>query len=188
MASVLDLGLLGYFKPILSIVLVAALAYGMFSYTKIFGENKSIYAVISVLIALTLAFIPALNNLVSTMLPWFVVFFIFVIFILMGYKLFGATDSDLSNVLKGNKTIVYWVLVIGILIFLGSIGQVFFTATDGGDTTDITNTSRIQTGDVGSTGSGAFWATIVHPKVLGMIVILLIGVFTIMTLAGGSNN
>ncbi|MFH1133360.1 MAG: hypothetical protein V1735_02640 [Nanoarchaeota archaeon] len=186
MATVMDVGLLEFIKPILSIVLVAAISYGIFTYTKLFGENKGLHAIIAVLIALLLAFMKSLSSLVSTMLPWFVVFFIFVIFFLMGFKLFGATDSDISSTLKNNKAVFYWILVVGILILLGSIGQVFFTGDQ--PSTDITNTSTIQTGDVGTTGTGAFWATIFHPKVLGMLVILIIAVFTVLCLAGGSTS
>ncbi|MBU0979814.1 MAG: hypothetical protein KJ709_03335 [Nanoarchaeota archaeon] len=185
MATVMDLGLLEFFKPIISIVLVAALAYGLFSYTKIFGDNKGLYALIAIFIALILAIVPALNDLVATMLPWFVVFFIFVVFLLMGYKLFGAKDEDFRKVVTGNRAVVYWMIFIAILILLGSIGKVFFTAAEDIEATG--NHSRIQTGEVGGTGEDAFWATIVHPKVLGLIIIMLISVFTVITLAGSKN-
>ncbi len=72
-------------------------------------------------------------------------------------------------------------IIIAVVILLGSLGKVYFS---GGTETEIVmrNGTLVETGEAGGRGSGAFWATMFHPKVLGVIFVLLIAVFATITL------
>ncbi|NQV08222.1 hypothetical protein HQ529_00030 [Candidatus Woesearchaeota archaeon] len=182
MATVLDIGLLESFSQLFTTLLVIFLVYGLLTYAKPFGDKKGLYSLIAFILGIMMLLVPSVSELLVTITPWFVIMFIFVIFILMVYGIFGAKEEDFLGALKsarGNQ-IVTWVIVISIIILLGGLGKVYFTGEEA--TTEVTGEGTIQKGDVGEVGTGAFWATIFHPKVLGLIMILLICVFTIMLL------
>lgn len=183
MATVLDIGLLESFSPIFSMLLVIFLVYGILGYAKPFGEDKKgLYALIAFIIGLMMLMIPEMTELLVTITPWFVIMFIFIVFLLLAYGVFGAKEEDFMAALKSQKgnQIVVWIIVIGIIILLAGLGKVFFTGEQAD--MEVTADGTIQTGEVGTQGTSAFWATLFHPKVLGMIIVLLISVFTIMML------
>lgn len=174
--ATLDVGLLKYFSGIFPMILVWALIYGLLSYVKPFGKNNAVYAIIGFVAGILVMFSQNAIDVINHMVPWFILFFILIMFLLMAYMFLGAKESDILTVLKGNQAIVYWLIIIFVVIFVASLGKVFFT----GDSAVSIETGEVNvTGEVGEQGSGAFWATLFHPKVLGMIFVLLIAVFTI---------
>jgi len=182
MATVLDIGLLEAFSRIFGMLLVVFLVYGVLDYSKLFGEKKALYALIAFMMGLTMLFVPSVAELITVITPWFVVIFLLVIFILLTIGIFGAKEEDFLSALKsprGNQ-IVTWVIFFSIIIFLAGLGKVFFTGEN--EIPKVSDEGVVQTGEVGATGTSAFWATIFHPKVLGMICVMVIGLFTIMLL------
>ena len=139
MATILDIGLLNYFYVIFPFLLIYAVTLGLLTWLKIFGDNKLIYNII----AITLAFISVLSDtlvqVINMAVPWFVVIFTLLIFLVIAYKFLGAKDSDIANVLTRDKTIVVWILIIFILIIFGSVAKIYFSqeqaATTGGGIT-----------------------------------------------------
>lgn len=179
MATVLDVSLLESFSQLFVMLLVIFLVYGILDYTKLFGERKGLHALIALFLGTTILFVPSVGELIAIIIPWFVVLFIFVIFLLLVYGIFGAKEEEFLGVLKSpqGKQIIFWVIFFGAIILLGGLGKVFFTGEEA--TVKVTTEGTIQSGEVGETGTAAFWATLFHPKVLGMILILAIGIFTI---------
>ena len=136
---------------------------------------------------ITLFSVPA-RTIINIMAPWFVVLFIFIIFVLMAFRIFG--DVDFMTVLGGEsgKMVVYWIIAIAIIIGLGSISYVVFgngvPQATAAPSANASVSLTPQEGAVASTGGTAFWSTLMHPEVLGLALILLIGMFTIQRLAG----
>jgi hypothetical protein len=72
---------------------------------------------------------------------------------------------------------------LGLLIFVGSLVSVVSDFGGVGET-DFSRGYEEGTGEV-SQQENDFWDTLVHPNVLGMILVLLVGAFTVSRLANG---
>ena len=179
----LDVGFLSYFSPIFIFVLVFTMAYGVFQFTKMFGDNKVLHALISFFIAVVFLFSTAATTVIMVIAPWFTVLFIFIIFILMAYKMFGATDSQIKEVVSKASAVQYTILALGIIILLFGLGAGFGQELleGAGDITDARDAAT-EAGE-GSTATSSFQqnlvSTLFNSKILGMILILVIAAFTI---------
>jgi hypothetical protein len=188
MATFLDITLLGHFSVIFTFLLIFVIMYGIFEFGKILGDNKGIHSIMALSIALLLLVYKPALDVINTSIPWFVVMFIIILFILISFSLFGQTQAGFGELLKSNKRIGTTIVAVSIVIVLYSMSQVFGQSMLGQQPTTNTTTA---TGESGSTSSGSFnqnlSATLFHPKVLGLLVILLIATFTIMVLARKSS-
>lgn len=178
--AVLDVALLEHFVIVFPFLLIWVIVFGILSATKTFGDNKGIHAIIG----LALAFLFILSKDAVAVLnfasPWFVILFIFIIFTIMAFKAFGASDTDVMGVIRNKefRYIATWIGILSVIIMVASLsnvhGQRLLEEGEEGTT--------VQSGE-GSVASGDFeenvWNTIFHPKVLGLILILLIASFTI---------
>lgn len=185
MATVLDLGLLEGFSNLFAMLLIVALVYGILEYVKLFGDKRGLHAFVALLIGIMMMLSENVTKVFVTITPWFVMFFLFTLFVLIFYRLFGAKEEDFLNVLKSkeHRSIVYWIIIISVIILISGIGTVYFTG-DNDSVPKITRNGTISSGEVGGTGQEAFFATLFHEKMLGFIMIMMIGVFTITFLAG----
>ena len=80
MASVLDMSILSYFAPVFIFALVWIITYAILEKTKLFGDNQAIHWVIALCMAVMVVIVPGLTDVIQIITPWFIVFFIFVIF------------------------------------------------------------------------------------------------------------
>ncbi|MDP7506255.1 MAG: hypothetical protein QF362_02305 [Candidatus Woesearchaeota archaeon] len=186
MATPLDVGLVKQFSIILPFLLTFVIVYGSLLYTKSFGENKSLIGAIAVIAGFVVIISPTIREMIDTMVPWFLFVFIFIFFSLMVFKVFGATDSDVMSLLhaREGRTIVTWFITISVIIGIGSLSYVLGQkgGTPFGYDEDENVIETGDPGDIGTKGKGAFFSTLFHPKVLGIVVIFLIAMFTIMRL------
>jgi len=185
MATVLESGLLQNFSLIFSMVLVMAIVYGLLEVTKTLGENKALHGLIAFIIGMLLLVSPNVTKVISALVPWFTLMFVAIILILMTYKLFGATEKDFSAALKGDKTIIWTIIIIAIIIIVGVFSQVYGQQVL--PITTKTNVSGSGTAVSSGTATTSFshnvGATFFHPKVLGLLLIFLVAVFTVAILA-----
>lgn len=188
MATLLDAAILEHFTQIFSMVLVIAVVYGILQFTKAMEGSKGLHILIAFVFGLLVLLIPDVSKLIGTMLPWFTLFFIFILFLLVSYKIFGVTDDDISHYLKGDRTLGWVIFIICLVIVIASFANVYGQrlltpgqqpATTGDDGLLVTPGT-----DVSSTKfSSNLGATFFHPKILGLILVFLIAVFTIAILA-----
>lgn len=188
MASPLDVGLLAKFSVIFSMIFIFAIVYAVLTYTKILGDNRGISALIAVVIALMMLFVPNVSQVINIMTPWFIVLLIFIFLIFLLFRFMGASEEDMIKTVKEYKAVTYTIIVLATIIFLAALGTVYFSAETAGEfeykkTPLVGENGTIVIGDVGGPpGEATFWATFFHPKVLGMIFILLIALFTVLTM------
>lgn len=206
MVTLLDIGLVNQFQMVFSFFFVVAIVYGVLALTKFFGDNKPLYALIAILLGILVLLIPDVSSLITTMTPWFVLFFIFLVFLLITYKIFGATEMDIASVLK-DRAVVWVILIIAVIIIIGSFASVFgqrlLERGEGGDlrvdagdgrTIIDARTGRVIREAPGSRGlargsvAGSSYgenllSTLLHPKVMGFGLMGLIALFTIAILA-----
>ena len=107
----MDVSVLNYFSPIFIFILIFAFVYGALFKTRIFGSNKILAGIIGLIIALLFVLITPLTKVVLIIAPWFTILFIFVLFLIVAFKLFGATDDNISSVIR-NHSGVQWTLII----------------------------------------------------------------------------
>ncbi|MFH1591045.1 MAG: hypothetical protein ABIC95_03885 [archaeon] len=186
MASPLDVGFLEHFSPLFAMILVWVMIYGIMSYTQPFGDKKSLYAMFGFMVSIFILFSPNLVAIITTMVPWYTVIFVFVLLMLMFYGMFGAREENFLHVLKTRTVVVSFIMIISVIILISSIGGVYLGGNENSPTgTDVDLEAGTKTtGDIGDTGTSAFFATLFHPKVLGAIMILLVGTFAIILLSG----
>ncbi|MDO8643044.1 MAG: hypothetical protein Q7R76_05715 [Candidatus Woesearchaeota archaeon] len=191
MVTLLDAGLLSTLAPILSLLFVMAVVFGVLSMTKLFGDNKGIHILIAVILGLLVLLVPNVNNLIMTMMPWYTFLFIFIVFMLLIYKIFGATDADIVGVLRGDRTIGWLIVIICLIIAGGAMASVYgqqllpLTTGPAVEGAQGTGTGTVYAGGTTSgaassatgTYSNNLAAAFFHPKILGFGLIMLIAVF-----------
>ena len=185
MATPLDIGLLKNVSIIFPFLLVITLAYAVLSMTKIFGDpdkSRGLNAFVAFVLAVMTLFSSVAVKTINLMAPWFVLLFIFSIFLLIAYKTFGVDDKKILDVVTGKRfggTVFYWILALALIIGLGSLSTVI-SQEKGFKTLSDENANRTVVPDAEEVG---FFQTIFPPKVLGMVLLLLIAVFTVKNLA-----
>ncbi|MFO8015940.1 MAG: hypothetical protein R6U32_02455 [Candidatus Woesearchaeota archaeon] len=179
--------LLEHFSIIFTLLLVMVVVYGIMQWSRMLGENKGLHLLIALILGLFVIMIPEITELLSVMIPWFVLLFIFLIMIIMAYKIFGATDEDIMSALKVDRTLIWVVIIISVLIAVGSFSSVYGQKLLGGDGGEVAEGGEE---DTVSASSGSFsqnvGATLFHPKVIGLIFIFLVAVFALAILGAAT--
>lgn len=188
MATFLDVGLLRYFNIIFPFLLVWALVFALLQKTKLVGSDR---VGINAIIALAFAFMVSLSDsavqIINFMIPWFTIAIIFFLLIILIFQIFGAGEKDIFAYVQKDKGIG-WIIIGVVLIIAGaSFGNVFGQ--------DLLNQSGGETSmNVSGGGEGGvatpdlqrnLYATLFHPKVLGIIVLFAIAIFAIALLSQG---
>lgn len=191
MATFLDIGLAQHFSVVFTVLLVFVIIFAVLEKSKIFGEKKGIHSLIALCIAMMMLFVPGIIQVVAIMAPWFVLIFLLIIFFYMLLLAFGVSwDKIMGYTMKDWDTPHWFLLIIGLVIFVGALGVVyggsmlpfsedeqagqgFTTAADSGEelTTDTGNFNQ----NVGR--------VIFHPKTIGVVFILMVGSLAIRLLA-----
>ncbi len=180
----IDLSLLVSLKRIFPFILVWVVVYALLEWREIFGKDKKgLRSVVAFVIAMIFLISSDASLVVEYMTPWFVIILIFVLLMLMIFKMFGASDEKIKEVIQGDRTVIYWIIFISFIVFFAALGKVFFTtALPGGE--DLREGIGADDSTVSDAGEGAFWQTLFHPKILGTIFILLLAALAIKFLAG----
>ena len=177
MASFLDITLIqGYFSNIFIILFIFTATYAVLTFKKPFGDAKGINALMSFSVAIIFLFSPDAIEIVKSTVPWFILMMVALMFVLIVTSSVNASIPD--SLIRSIGT---WVLVIGIIILvlnislrLGQRAGPYLNET--GD-----NGGAVGGGDVASSSfTQNLTATLFHPKVLGMLLVLLIAVFAVL--------
>ncbi len=164
MATLLDTGLIRFFLPIFSFILVMVISYAILQKTNIL-KNQNVNIAAAFAIAVLFLFTPEAIQLIQLTTPWFIVFLIFLMLMFMTFMFLGAKDEQVNWVLT--QPSVYWTIIVVILgIFLFGLVQVF-----GGQVQAIFGGGEVN-GDQGVIVD--IGRIIFHPRVLGAVFILLI--------------
>lgn len=180
MATFLDIGLVENFSIIFYLIFIFVLLYAILSLTKVLGENKNLNAMLALALALILGLSGPVRELISFVTPTFFVFIFFAFFAILIYRFMGASDKDVSEIMGTKSGTRSFILIIVLIIILSSLGKIFFT---GPATSDVNETTAINQSDVGTKGESALTATLTHPKVLGLVLILIIGAYAMQYLS-----
>jgi len=174
MATFLDVGLLEYFNVIFYFIFIFVLLYAILSITKILGENKNLNAMLALALAFILTLSEPTRDLIKFITPTFFVFIFFIFFTILIYKFMGASDKNVLSIMGSESGTRSFILIIVLIIILSSLGKIFFTEPA---TSDVNETTAANASSVGTRGESALTATLTHPKVLGLVLILIIGAY-----------
>ena len=186
MVTFLDLGLFQYFNVIFPILLIFSVLFALLQKIKVLGDSQVINSVVAIAISLMSLLSQTLIDLINFMAPWFVLVFIFLILLLLIYQTLGATEKDILSALKGEKTIQWAVVGVAFVILMAGLGQIIgpsllpVTQSPAAEDTTTLAEGGVATGSVEQN----MLATLYNPKVLGLIFVFLIAIFTVAFLSG----
>ncbi|MAE13812.1 hypothetical protein CMO92_04560 [Candidatus Woesearchaeota archaeon] len=192
MATLLDIGLFQHFGIVFMFLLIFFLFYGILSYLNVLGkDNKGLHAWIALALAALFVMSDVAVLTLGFVTPWFILLALVIFLILISFRMMGVSETDILNAAKVNE--VKWtIIIVGIIIVLfalgNAMGQGLLEEQDGtgsvGGNTEIIGEDVVPGGiEVSSdTDTGDYQSnlvnTIFHPKVLGLLFILLIATFT----------
>lgn len=189
------------FNFIFSWLFIFSIVYGFLEFAHPFGDNKhGLNSIIGFSLATMLLFSTRAINMISFMAPWFVICIIVVFFMIFLEMILGLEITDIKKVVTEShygRTITYWIISIAVIILIFGFSLEFgqdigpyldeeeqvenegSSSSSGGYETTVGN----KTVKVSSTSTGSFkdnlGATIFHPKVLGLIAIIMVATFSI---------
>lgn len=173
MPFAIDISVLKEFSGIFPFLLVLVLVYAFLMFSEWFKEHKGIAGVVAVVLAFMTLMSDIAIKTINMMAPWFVLFVIFAIMFTLAFMMFGFDIKYISKFIEGGEfNIGIWVLAIMAIIGIGSL----FTVVN----EEIGFGELVSQNATGAASQGYnFWPTLFHPKILGMVLVLLIAVFTI---------
>lgn len=191
----IDVSLLTGAQFVFSFVLVWIIVYVILGITKIFENQKHLQGLLAIFIALLTLTSPKVLAVVSLVVPWFAIMFVFITLVMLGIMIFGVEMKQITAYITDKENpVMHFVMIISVIIVIGGLGAVFFSgdqpavngsttvATQTGTQTVITSSGTTTSGTVAAVGPGALLATLFHPKLLGAMFVLLLGLFTVLML------
>ena len=107
----------GAYRVIFPFFLILAVTYGILSQTKIFGENKNLTAIISIVVAFIFVLSSKAVEFISTLIPFFITFAVLLFLFMMVTASTGVSIGDITKgVRKGG-----WLLIIIIMIIMSFV-------------------------------------------------------------------
>jgi len=180
MASLLDISLLGHFEDLFIILLIFTATYAILMVKKPFGDFKGINAMLSFAIAMIFIFSKDAINIIKDTVPWIIIMLIVLMMVQLATVSIGA-EIPLSL----TRNIGTYLFVIGIIILVINIGQrVGQSAGPYLGSNESIDPDNVVLGGDADVGTGSFsqnfGATLFHPKVLAMILVLVVSLFAIL--------
>jgi len=208
MATFIDLGFMYGLSPIFVFLMTFAIVYVLLQGVKILGTSKSMHAIIAFVSGIFVAMSSNITKIIMSVIPWFALIMFFLILLVLGFGAMGAGKEELLNTLGSSDSpgsILFWaVVVIALIILGGAIADVYgqkqleitdpdasvspssnVSASSGSSMNSNavdTGSLKTDTGDFGTNLGNALY----HPRMLGFILVMLIGVLTVAMLTKSS--
>ncbi|MFH0936378.1 MAG: hypothetical protein V1815_01710 [Candidatus Woesearchaeota archaeon] len=124
MATLLQPEILKFVMPVVVLIFIFAIIWGILSKLKLFGDNASANAAIALIIAFLFILMPNGMELIQFMTPWVVIFLVVLMFILFFLMFLGIKEEALAGAAKSTWFIVIIIIII-VVLFIVSAGKVF---------------------------------------------------------------
>ena len=162
MATILSTNLLQFFMPIVIFIFIFTVFFAILNKIKLFSDNKPINSLIAFSVTILFIVVPEARQIIEFATPWFTIFVVFGMLMILAFMFLGVEPDFIKEVAKENAIVLGVVIGGTILIFLVSFSQVF-------------GPSIIQYPAAGETSVLALLRkTVLHPKILGLLVLLII--------------
>jgi len=179
MATFIDISILQNFSSIFTFILVFVIIYAMMETVKALGEDrKSLHAIIAVIIAFLVSMSSGVVSVIQSFTPWFTMLILIIFFILFAVRMFGVSNESITGAFAKNSSILTWIIILTVVILLFSLGSGFGQKTleqgqTGGSTVSVATGNTTTPTNTGSFSQNLY-NTLYHPKVLGLILIMII--------------
>ena len=160
MATFLDVTGLQYFSSLFVFLFTWGIAYSALLLSGVFAENKILPIFLSILIAIFVIITPSVSDIIRSIAPWLGLIFFIIILMLTTSKVLLSEQEALPSGVKG--------AILMIILFSVIIGVLVNVRTRVGEPTN-------DDGNEFSTPKNLF----LHPKMLGMVLLLAIAIATI---------
>jgi len=184
MATPLDVGLLQKFDVIFPFIFVLVIVYAVLTRTEWMKDKQAIAFLLAFVLAVMTLFSSIAVKTINRMAPWVVLLIVFGVLIVVAYQALGIKEGTILDVMTKSEyrsTIAWWMLSLMLIIGLGTLSAV--VSEEKGFTELAAGENATEAAARGAAEEVGFWATIFHPKVLGLALILLIAMFTVQKLA-----
>jgi len=178
-------GLLQAFDVIFPVIFVFAITFAILQKYKPIGESIGINSIIAIMVGFMVLLSRDIIDIINFTIPWFTIAIIFFILMLLIFRVFGASEESIFSYMQGDKAIGWVIIAISIVIIIAGLGTVLgqrFTEAA------FTDGEQVAAAD-GSVASQNFdqniQATLFNPKVLGLVILFTIAVFTVALLTAG---
>jgi hypothetical protein len=187
MATFVDISILQNFSSVFTFILVFVLIYATLETTKALGsDKKSLNAIIAMIIGFLVSMSSGVVAVIQSFTPWFTMVVIIIFFILFAVKMFGVSNETITATFMKKSSIMTWILIVTAIVLLFSLGSGFGQKTleqgqKGGTTISVATGNTTAPTDT-SNFSQNLYNTLYHPKVLGLILIMLMVVIAMLFL------
>jgi len=165
----IDISLLTHIRSVFVFLFIFGIVYAFLEKSKIFGANKGLNSLVAFSIAILFILTEAARTVVNFVTPWFVVFFVMLLFFAMIFMFMGVKEESFATAFK-DPAVYYTVLIIFLIIFGIAMSKVF------GEQLASTQDDV----DIGDEGLGKTVAKILFdPKILGMFLLIIIASFAV---------
>jgi hypothetical protein len=175
MATIMDLGLLNYFTPIIVFIFVFILLWAMMKKLNFFPGNDGAHLLIALTLSILFILVPELTDVVSLATPWFIILLIFLFMIVLIFLFMGAKPEAVAGLFGGvgtpNQTILWTIIIVSLAIMGYAFTQVYgeqIHNLTAGESTDESGDLMMNIGQI-----------VFTPKVLGMFFLLLMSALII---------
>lgn len=180
MASLFNIGLIDTFMPLFIFLFVFALVYAILlsNAKKIFGDNRSLPAIIAFVIGLVIATSVKDYSMIQSFFPPLIILLLFFIFLILVGGLVGVKPENFTQIFGGEKGTAWFIFIIVIIILIAILSTVYGpTLLEGNVETNETSAQD----EFAENLMNAFFSE----QVLGIVMLLLIAFFAIRFLAAG---
>jgi hypothetical protein len=178
MATPLDISLLKQFSGVFPFLLVLVLVYVILTKSELFKDKQGIAALIAIIAAILTLFSSVVIKTINLMAPWFVLFIIFGFLLILAYMAFGIDQKTIIATITGDEYgSAFGMWVISIMLIIG-VGSLFAVINEEKGFRSLTE-GNVSVAEKAPEEEFGFWQTLFHPKILGLVLILLIAYFTI---------
>lgn len=167
MATFLDVTGLEQFTSIFVFLFTWIILFGVLTASKLFGGNKALPIFLGLILSIFVLLSPAVTSMIRNLAPWISVGFLFIVLVGVISKLMVGDVAEVGTATIEIRGVLLVFLIL--IIFVASVAQFRKNITipgDEGTSDDISEFTEPTT-------------VIFHPKVMGIILVMAIAVFTI---------
>ena len=172
MVTFLDIGLTQALVAIFPFLLILVFSFAVLNRFAVFKDKPALTAIISFVLAVLTLLSPIVTKTIVLMSPFIVLMIMLGLFVFLAYQAFGIEEKTIVGVITGEEygpIVGYLIVFVLLAIVIGSLSAV--VSEERGF---LTLRGEPETGEV-----KGFVQVITHPKVLGLLLIFLVGVFTV---------
>ncbi len=186
MATMFDMSLFQSFSSLFAFMFVFVIVFGILELRNFF-KSSGLHALVALFISALVATSSNVMPMIAWMTPWFVMLLVFFMFLILIVRFIGVSEEGFIAGLGGKSGVTISMLLVMAIIFAAALGHIY-----GQQALELTTGSQNMTAATGApaTVGESFQENVAevffHPKVLGLIIILLIGAFTVRLMANPS--